>query len=87
VRRSGREVFDPATRVEWTDDLFEVLCDGVVVRSERDRREPATRAWREDEVAALYDEAGLVDLEWFANFTRAPHRAGDEVFTVVARRD
>jgi SAM-dependent methyltransferase len=86
VRRTGREVFDPATRLEWTDDLYEVLRDGVVVRSERHRREPATRAWREDEVAALYDEAGLVDLEWFANFTRAPHQPGDEVFTIVARR-
>jgi cyclopropane fatty-acyl-phospholipid synthase-like methyltransferase len=86
VRRTGREVFDPATRLESTDDLYEVLRDGVVVRSERHLREPATRAWREDEVAALYEEAAFADLEWFANFTRAPHQAGDEVFTVVARR-
>jgi SAM-dependent methyltransferase len=86
VRRTGREVFDPATGLEWTDDLYEVLHDRVVVRRERHLRKPATRAWREDEVAALYDEAGLVDLEWFANFTRAPHQPGDEVFTVVARR-
>jgi SAM-dependent methyltransferase len=86
VRRTGREVFDPATRLESTEDLYEVLRDGVVERSERHVREPATRAWSEDEVAALFDEAGFVDLEWCANFTRAPHQTGDEVFTVVARR-
>jgi ubiquinone/menaquinone biosynthesis C-methylase UbiE len=87
VRRTGREVFDPATRLEWTDDLYEVLRDGVVVRAERHVRDPATRAWNEDEVAMLYDGAGFTQLEWYANFTREPHQPGDEVFTVVARRD
>jgi SAM-dependent methyltransferase len=86
VRRTGREVFDPATGLESTDDLYEVIRDGTVVRSERHIREPATRVWREDEVAALYKEAGFVDLEWCANFTRQPHQIGDEVFTVIARR-
>ena len=86
VRRTGREVFDPATGLESTDDLYEVIRDGTVVRSERHIREPATRGWREDEVAALYEEAGFSELEWFANFTREPHQLGDEVFTVVARR-
>jgi SAM-dependent methyltransferase len=86
VRRTAHDVFDPATRLESTDDLYEVILDGVVIRSERHVREPATRAWREDEVATLYGEAGFADLEWFANFTREPHQTGDEVFTVVARR-
>jgi SAM-dependent methyltransferase len=86
VRRTGREAFDPATGLESTDDLYEVLRDGIVVRSERHVRDPATRAWREDEVAALCEEAGFVEVEWFANFTRAAHQPGDEVFTVVARR-
>lgn len=86
VRRTGREVFDPATGWESTDDLYEVLRDGVVVRSERHLRQPATRAWRDDEVAVLYEEAGFLDVEWCANFTRQPHRSGDEVFTIIARR-
>src|SRR5256714_7695046 len=86
VRRTGRELFDPATGLESTDDLYEVLRDGVVVRSERHVRDPATRAWREEGVAALYEDAGLVGLEWLSNFTREPHTAGDEVFTGVARR-
>jgi SAM-dependent methyltransferase len=86
VRRRAHDVFDPTTRLESTDDLYEVLRDDVVVRSERHVRDPATRAWREDDVAALYEEAGFTDLEWLANFTREAHHAGDEVFTVVARR-
>ena len=86
VRRTAHDVFDPATRLEPTDDLYEVVRDGVVIRSERHVRAPGTRAWREDEVAALYEQAGFVELEWCANFTREPHRSGDEVFTVVGRR-
>jgi SAM-dependent methyltransferase len=85
VRRTGREVFDPATGLESTDDLYEVLRDGIVVRSERHVREPATRAWREDEVATLCENVGFADLEWLSNFTREPHQPGDDVFTVVAR--
>jgi cyclopropane fatty-acyl-phospholipid synthase-like methyltransferase len=86
VRRTAHDVFDPATRLESTDDVYEVLRDGVVIRSERHLREPATKAWREEEVAALYEQAGFVELEWCANFTREPHQSGDEVFTVIARR-
>jgi len=86
VRRTAHDVFDPATRLESTDDVYEVLRDGVVIRSERHLREPATKAWCEEEVAALYEEAGFVELEWCANFTREPHQSGDEVFTVIARR-
>ena len=86
VRRTGREVFEPATGLESTDDLYEVLRDGVEVRSERHVRKLATRAWREADVASLYEESGFVDIRWYANFTRQPHQAGDAVFTVLARR-
>jgi ubiquinone/menaquinone biosynthesis C-methylase UbiE len=87
VRRTAREVFDAATRIESTDDLYEVIRDGVVIRSERHVRNPATRAWSEEEVAALLAEAGFVDVEWCSNFTRQPHQPDDEIFTVIARRD
>jgi ubiquinone/menaquinone biosynthesis C-methylase UbiE len=86
VRRTGREVFDTATRLESTDDLYEVIRDGALIRSERHVRERATRAWSEDEAALLYDEAGFTDVEWFANFSRELHQPVDEIFTVVARR-
>ena len=86
VRRTAHDVFDPATRLESTDDVYEVVRDGVVIRTERHLREPATRAWSEEEVAALYEEAGFVELEWCANFTREAHQSDDEVFTVIARR-
>jgi len=84
IRRTGREVFGPAKGLESTDDLYEVIRDGVAIRSERHVREPATRAWREAEVASLYEEAGFHDVEWYANFTRERHQPGDVVFTPVA---
>jgi SAM-dependent methyltransferase len=86
VRRTSRDVFDPETRMESTDDLYELVRDGVVLRSERHVRNPATRAWSESEVADLCRDAGFVDVEWCANFTRRPHESGDEIFTVIARR-
>jgi hypothetical protein len=86
VRRTARAIFDPATRMESTDDLYEIIRDNVVIRSERHVRDPATRAWSEAELVLLYRDAGFADLEWCSNFTREPHQPGDEIFTVIARR-
>jgi SAM-dependent methyltransferase len=85
VRLTEHAVFDPSTGIESTDNLYEVLRDGVVVRAERHVRELATRAWSEDDVAAALGEAGFGEAEWYSGFSRRPHRADDEVYTVVAR--
>jgi ubiquinone/menaquinone biosynthesis C-methylase UbiE len=84
VRRTASAMYDPATRLESTEDLYEQLRDGTVVRSERYQRPQATRAYSRDQVSELLDEAGFDDVEWCSNFSREPARPGDEIFTVLA---
>jgi SAM-dependent methyltransferase len=86
VRRTSRAAFDPATGFEDTDERWDVIRDGAVVRTERKVRAPATRAWSVAAITGLYAGAGLVALTWYSGFTRNPMRADDEVTTVVGRR-
>ena len=86
VRRTAHAVFDPVKRIESTDDLYEVVRDGKVIRSERHVRDLATLAWTPDELRAGLETHGFVDLEFLSGFTRDPHAPGDEIFTVLARR-
>ena len=86
VRRTSRATFDPASGFEDTDDRWDVIRDGEIVRSERKVRSPATRAWSRPAIAQLYADAGLVDVTWYSGFTREPMRDDDEVTTVVGRR-
>jgi SAM-dependent methyltransferase len=86
VRRTAVACYDPATRLESTDDLYEIFRHGELIRSERHVRPEATRAWTRDEVAAELARAGFHDPEWLSNFTREPARDDDDVFTALARR-
>jgi ubiquinone/menaquinone biosynthesis C-methylase UbiE len=84
VRRTASAMYDPATRLESTDDLYELIRDGSVVRSERHQRPQATRGYSREQVGELLDEAGFDELEWCSNFTREPAQPGDAIFTVLA---
>ncbi len=84
IRRTASAVYDPATGFESTDDLYELLRDGTVVRSERYQRPQATRGYSLEQASELLDEAGFDELEWCSNFTREPAQPGDAVFTVLA---
>jgi cyclopropane fatty-acyl-phospholipid synthase-like methyltransferase len=86
VRRTARAVFDPARRVESTDDLYEVFRDGELIRSERHLRDQATLAWTADELRDALEAHGFADLEFLSGFTREPRVPADEIFTVLARR-
>jgi SAM-dependent methyltransferase len=86
VRRTSRAWYDPADGFERTDERWDVLRDGVVVRSERKVRAPATRAWSDEAMATLFASAGFVDVESWANFTREPATPADEIVTIVGRR-
>ena len=86
VRRTAREVFDPARRNESTDDLYEIFRDGQLVRSDRHVRDRATLAWTPQELRDALVAHGFGDLEFLSGFTRRPHEPADEVFTVLARR-
>jgi ubiquinone/menaquinone biosynthesis C-methylase UbiE len=84
VRRTASAIYDPVTRLESTDDVYELLRDGTVVRSERYERPQATRGYSREQASELLDEAGFDEVEWCSNFTREPAQPGDEIFTVLA---
>ena len=85
VRRTSRARFDPASGFEETDERWDVIRDGEVVRSERKVRSPATRAWSIAAIAQLYADAGWSTSSGGRDSPES-RRADDEVTTVVGRR-
>ncbi|HEY4188968.1 MAG TPA: class I SAM-dependent methyltransferase [Candidatus Limnocylindrales bacterium] len=85
IRRTSTATFDPATGIEATDDLYEVLVGGEVIRTEHFVRPRATRAYTREQTRSLYETAGFKDLTWGADFT-FEDRETDEIFTIVGRR-
>lgn len=85
-RRVARSRYDPAAEVEHTEDLYQVIRDGEVVAEELHRRSPATRAYTQAQARALFERAGLVDVQLFSGFTFEPVKAEDAVFVVIGFR-
>ena len=81
VRRTGRSVYHAETGLEDTDDLFEVIQDGLVIQSERHKRAPATRDYRRHDVYELADRAGLIVEREVRGF----ESPSDLIFTVFLR--
>ena len=86
IRRTSSSRYDPATQLEDTDDLYEVIMDGERVASERRMRSPATRGYTLDQARALYEQAGLEIERVVAGFTDEPYDASGDIFTILGRR-
>src|SRR5919201_3130468 len=74
VRRTAWSRYEPASRLEATEDIYEVFRNGEPIRRERFVRPTATRAWSVREARALFDDAGFVDIETLSNFPHEPYR-------------
>ena len=85
VRRTARSHYDPATQLEDTDDLYEVIVGGEVVASERHVQKPATRSYTLDQARALYLQGGLALEHVVDGFSDRPFEDG-RVFTIVGSR-
>ena len=85
-RHLARARYDPATRLEHTDDLYQRLVNGVVVAEERHVRSPATLSYTQQEAIALYENAGLTEVRACHEFTWEPARSDDTLFTVLGMR-
>jgi len=84
-RRVARSRYDPATACEHTEDLYQVIVDGRVTAEERHRRSPATRSYAQPEARALFERAGLVDVQLCREFTFDPAGPDDTLFTALGR--
>jgi hypothetical protein len=83
VRRQGRSRFSPEEQLWHTEDLYEILRDGVVIGSENHQRSPAGRWYTQAQAAQLYQDAGFQDIRLTQGFTHTPATAEDGGFCVL----
>jgi len=86
VRRWGRMTYDPAARLESTEDRYELVRDGVIVETEHHSRSPATRSYTLAETIAMLKEAGYTAIRAHSNFSSRPATIADRLFCLLAER-
>ena len=86
IRRIARSRYDPATECEHSEDVYQVIMDGSVVAEETHHRSPATRSYTQAQARALFERAGLVDVQLYSGFSFEPVRPEDGLFTVLGQR-
>lgn len=86
IRRRSISHYEQATQLESTEDIYEVILDGVIIASEKHSRSPATRGYRQEQALSLYREAGFSDIRLLSGFTFEPAKADDFVFTLIGKR-
>jgi hypothetical protein len=55
----------------------------TLVASEQHARSPATRWYTQDQAAALYQQAGFVNVRRLSGFSHQPASAEDTLFTIL----
>lgn len=83
VRRKGWTRYNPDTKMEDTRDVWEVIKDGQVIKSEVHEQAPATRSYDQEEAAALFKQVDFKDIQIFSGFTFDPAKPEDTIFTVT----
>jgi SAM-dependent methyltransferase len=86
VRRTSRSWVEAGTRLEHTEDTYELVRDGVVVATQHQVRSPAVRGYAPDDARAAIEAAGFVDLALYHEFNRESMSVGERLYSVVARR-
>jgi len=86
VRRRGWYRFHPETQMDDSRDIWEVIKDGQVIESEGHEQAPATRSYTQQEVIALFKQAGFEDIQIFSKFTFEPVKPEDGIFSVLGTK-
>ena len=86
VRRWARTTYDPTTRLESTEDRYELVRDGVTVETESHRSSPATRSYTLGEAIAMLGEAGYTAIRAYSGFSSRPATEADRLFCLLAER-
>lgn len=88
VRRWSRVRYDPQTRLEHTEDRYQVTLNGEVVAEEHHQRSPATRDYTAGEAVQLYQQAGFEEIQVVSGFSKdfEPVKPEDWIVTVIGKR-
>lgn len=81
-RRVARSIYDPETECVDTEDLYQFIVDGEVVREESYTRSKATRSYTPAQAAALFRDAGFAEITVRHGFTFDAARTETTVCTV-----
>lgn len=86
ARRWYRGWYDSEKRLEHTEERYELLRDGVVVKEELHRQSPATQNYTHAQAAQLYHDAGFEPVEIYRDFTWETAKPEDSVVCIVGRK-
>jgi hypothetical protein len=86
-RRLARGWFDPESECERTEDLYQLMVGDQVIKQELHQRDPATRAYTQDQARTLFEKAGFKEMNLFSEFTVEPVKKTDTLFTIVAKKE
>ena len=86
LQRMGRVWYDPQDECEHTEDLYQVLLDGVVVAVEHHHRSPSARSYSQPHARRLFENAGFADVRLLRGFTQEPATVDNLLFTVVGSK-
>lgn len=85
-RRVARSRFDPASECEHTEDRYQKIIAGQVVLEEHYQRSPATRSYSQSQAKALFESAGLQEIQLLHEFSFDPARPEDDLFVVIGQK-
>lgn len=86
IRRWSKSWFDPETQLEHVEGRFEVIRNGVVIKSEHHVQSPATREYSREQALELFIKTGFIDIRIYKGFTRQLTSSEEELFTIVGKR-
>jgi SAM-dependent methyltransferase len=86
IRRVAWSRYDPLTECEQTRDLYQVIIGGEVMAEEQHASHPATRSYTQAQARALFESAGLSQVQVLHEFTTQPARPEDTLFTLTGIR-
>jgi ubiquinone/menaquinone biosynthesis C-methylase UbiE len=85
-RRVARSRYVAESECEHTEDHYQLIRDGVVVAEEINRRSPATRSYTPTQAKALFETAGLREVQVYSEFTLEPVKPDDTLFVVLGEK-
>jgi ubiquinone/menaquinone biosynthesis C-methylase UbiE len=86
IRREAWSRYDPLTECEQTRDWYQVIVDGMVMAEEQHAQNPTTRSYTQTQARALFEAAGLSQIQVYHEFSFEPALPEDTLFTLTGVR-
>lgn len=87
LRKVGKSRYDPETKLEHTEDLYQMIVNEEIVAEEIHRRSPATRSYDQNLARSLFERAGFKNVRLYSGFTLEPVKPADTMFVVVSQKE